>query len=126
KVIDHVNEAPAETRLFITVTTSQAPVLPDQLPADAFVAAVGAFKPDMAELSPALIASGRVVVDSLEGAQSEAGHLIQAVAAGAFDWREARLLAAVIDGDVAGAGPLLFESVGHSLWDLAAARLAFS
>src|SRR5699024_2955329 len=52
KVIEHVDEAPAETRLFITVTTSQVPVLPDHLPDDAFVAAVGAFKPDMAELSP--------------------------------------------------------------------------
>src|SRR5699024_7817910 len=97
KVIEHVDEAPAETRLLITVTTSQVPVLPDHLPDDAFVAAVGAFKPDMAELSPALIAGGRVVVDSLEGAQSEAGDLIQAVAADAFAWSDARSLAEVVD-----------------------------
>lgn len=126
RVIDSLDEAPDEARLFATATTSQAPVLPERLPDDAFVAAVGAFKPDMAELPPGLIASGRVVVDSLEGTQSEAGDLIQAAAAGVFNWSQARPLADVIDKDIPGSGPLLFKSVGHSLWDLAAARLAFA
>lgn len=125
-VIDDIRQAPEHVRLFVTVTTSSTPVLPEHLPDDAFVAAVGAFKPDMAELPPALIAGGRVVVDTLDGAQSEAGDLIQAVAGGALDWDDARLLAEVIDDGVLGSGPVLFKSVGHSLWDLAAARLAFA
>lgn len=125
-VIDALEQAPEAVRLFVTVTTSQTPVLPERLPDDAFVAAVGAFKPDMAELPPALIASGRVVVDTLGGARSEAGDLIQAAAGNAFDWGDAQTLAEVLDGGVPGSGPVLFKSVGHSLWDLAAARLAFA
>ncbi len=127
EVIDRVEHAPADTRLFVTATTSMTPVLPETLPEDAFVAAVGAFKPELAELPPALIGNARVVVDTLEGAQHEAGDLIQAAKAGAFDWREAQTLAQAITGNAASRpGPVLFKSVGHSLWDLAAARLAFS
>lgn len=124
-VIDRVEQAPAHTRMYVTVTTSREPVLPERLPDDAFVAAVGAFKPDMLELPPPLIARGRVVVDSLAGAQAEAGDLIHAAGEGAFDWDRAQLLSDVLEAGVPGKGPVLFDSVGHSLWDLAAARLAF-
>ncbi len=48
---------------------------------DAFIAAVGAFKPSMVELSPVLCqriaALGRIVVDT-EDATHEAGDLLQA------------------------------------------------
>jgi len=126
KVVDTLAEVPERVRLYASATTSQTPVLPEQLPADAFVAAVGAFKPDMAELPPALIRRSQVIVDTLEGTRAEAGDLIQAAADGAFDWRDAQTLAAVLDAGVDGAGPIVFKSVGHSLWDLAAARLAFA
>ena len=42
------------------------------------MAAVGAFEPEAAELTPALISASRVFVDTLEGAKEEAGDLIQA------------------------------------------------
>jgi len=88
---------------------------------------VGAFKPDMAELSPTLIANGNVIVDTLEGAKCEAGDLIQAAAAGTFRWDEAQPLQAVVGNAMPRLdGPVLFKSVGQSLWDLAAARLAFA
>ncbi len=125
RVIDDFNELPPDTRLFVAATTSRQPVLPDTLPDDAFVTAVGAFTPEMAELPPALIAGARVVVDTLEGTQAEAGDLIQAVAAGVFDWTRAQPLADALAQGVPGTGPVLFKCVGHSLWDLAAARLAF-
>lgn len=99
-VIDTVDQAPPHARMYVTVTTSREPVLPAQLPDDAFVAAVGAFKPDMLELPPQLIAHGRVVVDSLAGAQAEAGDLMHAEAEGLFDWRRACVLADVLDGNV--------------------------
>lgn len=125
--IDRVEDAPDRVRLFVTATTSRVPVLPDVLPWDAFVAAVGAFKPDMAELSPTLIANGSVIVDTLEGAKCEAGDLIQAAASGTFRWDEAQPLQAVVGNAMPRLdGPVLFKSVGQSLWDLAAARLAFA
>lgn len=127
RVIDRIEDAPAHTRLFVTATTSCDPVLPERLPEDAFVAAVGAFTPEMAELPPALIASGSVVVDTLEGARAEAGDLIRAASDGAFRWQDAYPLHAMVaDGAPRLPGPVLFKSVGHSLWDLAAARLAFA
>jgi len=126
QVLDELAQAPAEARLFIAVTTSLTPVLPEELPADAFVAAVGAFKPDMAELPPALLARGRVVVDTLAGARLEAGDLIQAEAAQAFSWDAAQQLDDAMANGVRGAGPVLFKSVGRPLWDLATARLAFA
>lgn len=131
EVVDRVADAPADARLYVTATTSRAPVLPDHLPEDAFVAAVGAFKPDMAELPPELIRRSRVVVDTLDGAREEAGDLIDAAKAGAFDWGDAVTLAQAVgggdhDNSSSPNGPVLFKSVGHSLWDLAAARLAFA
>lgn len=127
RIVDRVEDALADTRLFVAATTSQEPVLPNKLPADAFVAAVGAFTPEMAELPPALISAASVVVDTLEGARAEAGDLIQAAAAGAFRWEDAHALDTVIGENAPRLpGPVLFKSVGHSLWDLAAARLAFA
>lgn len=57
---------------------------------------------------------------------SGAGDLIQAMDAGAFDWSDARTLADVMDNGMRGVGPVLCKSVGHSFWDLAAARLALT
>jgi len=125
-VVDSPQAALGDARLIATTTTSREPVLPDTLPEDAFVAAVGAFNPEMAELSPALIAGSTVFVDTLEGAREEAGDLIQAQRAGRFDWDRARTLQQALALDAKPAGPVLFKSVGCSLWDLAAARLAFA
>lgn len=127
RVFNRIEDAPTDARLYVTATTATQPVLPDSLPADAFVAAVGAFRPEMAELPPALLAEAAVVVDTLAGAQAEAGDLIQAAAGGAFTWDDAYELPALVVGDMPTLrGPVVFKSVGHSLWDLAAAKLAFA
>lgn len=125
-VVDAPEQALEHARLIATTTTSRQPVLPDILPADAFVAAVGAFNPEMAELPPALIESAAVFVDTLEGAREEAGDLIQAERAGRFDWARAHTLEQALGLTDKPVGPVLFKSVGCSLWDLAAARLAFA
>ena len=125
-VVGGVEEALGEASLVVTATTSAKPVLPEEIPADAFVAAVGSFRPDMAELPAALIRSAnRVVADDLEGAREEAGDLIQAERVGALSWENVLPLEEVVDAGRP-EGPVIFESVGHALWDLAAARLAFA
>lgn len=120
-------EAAARADLIVTATNSHAPVLPAELAGrlkpSATILAVGAFRPDMAEVPPALVAATDVVVDSLEGAREEAGDLIQAAQQGVWRWQEARSLAGVLEGVERRGRPLLFKSVGHSMWDLAAARL---
>lgn len=127
RVLDGIDDAPADIGLYVSATTSTQPVLPDTLPADVFVAAVGAFRPGMAELPPALLGDATVIVDTLAGAQSEAGDLRLAADAGALQWRQVHELPALlVEGMPTLRGPVIFKSVGHSLWDLAAARLAFS
>jgi len=100
------NSAEAAVRgadVVITMTTSSVPV---EIPAD-------------------LVARARtVVVDQLATAQLESGDLIQAQAAGKFDWERATELASVLTGTwkpPEAPGITLFESHGLALWDLAAA-----
>lgn len=125
RVVDAPGEALDEVGLIVTATTSREPVLPDTLPDGVFVAAVGAFKPQMAELTSALISTSTIVVDTLEGAREEAGDLISAVRAGAFGWEDATPLEEALRWTSPPEGTVLFKSVGHALWDLAAARTAF-
>lgn len=111
-----------EVSLIVTATTSQTPVLPNKVREDVFIAAVGAYRPDMAEIPAELVRRSQVFVDTLEGAKAEAGDLIQA----GMDWSKVKGLEQVLDLPKPTTGPVLFKSVGHALWDLAAARLAVS
>ena len=91
---------------------------------DTFLAAVGAFTPQMVELDAALCrafaANGQILVDTADAAH-EAGDLLQAginvtalptlASLERAHWRP-------------GPGPVLFKSCGWGGWDLAAARLA--
>ena len=114
-----------EVSLIITATTSRKPVLPDELPEGVFVAAVGAFSPGMAEIPPGLLSRSTVVVDTLDGTKEEAGDLIQAHEAEAFEWKDATPLADALQWSETPDGTVVFKSVGHAFWDLAAARTAF-
>ncbi|WP_456411740.1 delta(1)-pyrroline-2-carboxylate reductase family protein [Oceanithermus sp.] len=114
-------EAAGEVDLVVTATASPTPVVPADL-GDAFVVAVGAFTPEMAEVPPERVRASTVVVDTLEGAQAEAGDLIQAD----VDWSRVHALANVLERGPELAPPLLFKSVGSALFDLAAARLALA
>ncbi len=124
-VVPRPEDALDEVTLLVTATTSREPVLPEGVRGDAFVAAVGSFEPEAAELSPAMISRSTVVVDTTEGAREEAGDLLQAESVGAFRWESAAALEDALRWSERPAGPVVFESVGHALWDLAAARTAF-
>ena len=126
RALDEPREALGDATRIVTATTSRSPVLPDRgVRADAFVAAVGSFEPEAAEIPAALVARSTVVVDTLDGARTEAGDLIQAQAAGKFDWINAAPLAQALQKTDRPKAPVVFESVGSALWDLAAARMAF-
>lgn len=104
----------------ITATTSRVPVLPEQLDDAALIVAIGAFTPDMVEVPAALVRRRRVVVDTVDGARHEAGDLIQA----GVDWSDVLALHDAIDRPPGGA--VLFKTVGHAAWDLAAASVALA
>ena len=125
RMVEDPDEVLQEISLVITATTSREPVVPEAVPEGVFVAAVGSFEPEAAELPPALISRSTIVVDTLEGAKAEAGDLIRAERVGAFSWEDAMPLEDVLRTRERGEGTVVFESVGHALWDLAAARTAF-
>ena len=123
--------------IIITCTTSTAPLFKDDVRDGAMVIAVGAYSHAMCELPHDLVHRSRIVVDTLEGAQHEAGDLSQA----GVDWARVEALEDVIartqypersavsqdqmeSKDASQKVPIVFKSVGHALWDLAAARLA--
>jgi len=123
--VEGPEEVLSDVGLAVTATTSAEPVLPEDVPEGVFVAAVGSFEPEAAELAPALISTSRVFVDTIEGAKEEAGDLIQAQRAGALDWEDATTLTEALRLPERPDGTVVFKSVGHALWDLAAARTAF-
>jgi 1-piperideine-2-carboxylate/1-pyrroline-2-carboxylate reductase [NAD(P)H] len=116
----------ADCPLAVTCTPAHEVVLRTLPRSDAFIAAVGAFTPQMAELSPELCRhvaeNGTVVVDTVD-AGHEAGDLLQA---GLEVARFASLADVVRAKDFAVKGPVLFKSCGWAGWDLAAARTALA
>ena len=125
-VVDDPDAALADCPLVVTCTPASTLVLHGPARHDAFVAAVGAFTPRMAELAPALCRwfadEGRIVLDTAD-ARHEAGDLLQA---GLEPARFATLADVVVKGAAAGRGPVLFKSCGWAGWDLAAARCALA
>lgn len=107
------------TGLIVTATTSPVPVLPEAVRHDAFIAAVGVFQPEKAEVPAGLVRRAELFVDTLEDAPHEAGDLLLA----GVDWSAVTPLEAV-PGRRELPGPVLYKSVGHAVLDLAAARLA--
>ncbi|MBA3943288.1 MAG: delta(1)-pyrroline-2-carboxylate reductase family protein [Herpetosiphonaceae bacterium] len=123
-VVAHVTSSPSEVlrdaTLIVTATTSVEPVVTNDVHPDAFVAAVGAYRPDMAELPAELVRRSTLYVDTLEGAQAEAGDLLRA----GVNWANVTPLEQIIDQPPSvRRGPIIFKSVGHALWDLAAAEV---
>jgi 1-piperideine-2-carboxylate/1-pyrroline-2-carboxylate reductase [NAD(P)H] len=125
EAVEGPEEVLDDVGLIVTATTSKEPVLPGEVPDGVFVAAVGAFEPEAAELPPVLISTSRIFVDTLEGVKEEAGDLIQAEHDGAFAWEDATELEEALRSPAHPEGTIVFKSVGHALWDLAAARTAF-
>ena len=125
EAVEGPREVLDDVSLVVTATTSSEPVLPEEIPEGIFVAAVGSFEPEAAELPPALISASHIFVDTMEGAKDEAGDLIQASQAAAFGWEDATSLEDALHSSERPDGTVVFKSVGHALWDLAAARTAF-
>lgn len=123
RVVQDADASLAHCPLVAVCTPGTAVVLSAQPRPDAFIAAVGAYTPTMAELSPGLCQwmaqHGTVVVDTVD-AGHEAGDLLQA---GLDVARLPTLQDVVRQGARPRTGPVLFKSCGWAGWDLAAARL---
>ncbi|MEO8021370.1 delta(1)-pyrroline-2-carboxylate reductase family protein [Polaromonas sp.] len=120
KIVDDPSQVASEVGLIVTATTSSKPVLHGPVSPDCTIIALGAYRPGMAEIAPSLIETCDVYVDTLEGAREEAGDLLQAN----IDWSRVIPIEQVHERAERTGRPILFKTVGHALWDLAAATLA--
>jgi ornithine cyclodeaminase/alanine dehydrogenase-like protein (mu-crystallin family) len=115
----------------VTVTQATSPLFPAGAVSDrTLICAVGATKYDRCEIGADVVARcAGVVCDDVAGSTAECGDLIQAAAAGAFHWDRAVELHALVARTVAvpraGSAPVLFETQGVALQDVAAAGLAW-
>lgn len=122
RVVHDADAALADCPLVVSCTSAQTVALSALPRPDAFVAAVGAFTPQMVEWAPEvcrqLQQSGTLVVDTRD-ADHEAGDLLQA----GIDVSALPTLADVVHGRAhRPSGPVFFKSCGWAGWDLAAAR----
>jgi alanine dehydrogenase len=128
------NSAEAAVRgadIVVLVTSSPTPVLDDAWVAPgAHVISVGACRPTQREMDPALVARGRLVVDSRAGALKESGDVVMGIREGRFT--ESHLvgeLGEVVLGRVRGRessdGVTIFKSLGMAVEDVVAADLAY-
>lgn len=122
--IDAPEAALEDADLVVTATTATTPLFRDPPSFAGFVAAVGAFRPDMCELPATLLRRAALYVDDLAGARHEAGDLLQAD----IDWSVVTPLERVLAGQAPrpAHAPVVFKSVGQALWDLAACRVAWA
>jgi len=119
--VAEANEAVAEADVVSCATPSRSPLFAEtSVRPGAHINAVGAFTPEMVELSPELMDRAYVVVDDVDAAATEAGDLIQA-------GRDANAtLTEVLTGahPQVGEDVTVFKSVGVASQDVAAAQRA--
>jgi len=126
---DALPNAVAASQIVCAATTSRAPVIYGAwLSPGTHVDLVGGFTPAMREADDHTMRVSRIVVDSYDGALTEAGDLVDPLARGVIlreqvvaELRE--LVAGSILGRTDRAQITLFKSVGLALEDLAAATL---
>ena len=122
--------AAAEADIICTATTSEQPVLDDSdINPGVHINAVGAYRPEMCEIPAQTVARALVVVDSRPSTMSEAGDIIQAVAAGNFRSEDihaeiGEIVAGTRTGRRSEAEITLFKSVGNASQDLVTAGRA--
>jgi ornithine cyclodeaminase len=120
-----------DSQIVITATASKQPLfLSHDIGDNVLICAVGATKPEMCEIDPDLLSRvGMVVCDDVIGSKIECGDLIRAAEAGTFSWNDAielrELLSSASPTRKPLSQPVLFETQGVAIQDLAVAGLAW-
>ena len=132
RVVSDLEAAMGSADIISCATTSTAPILRGAwLRPGTHVDLAGAFTPEMRETDGEVIARARVYVDTREGAEAEAGDLLQAAKEGKFRLENIQGdLFGLCRGETGGRRNrdeiTLFKSCGTAIEDLAAATLVYS
>lgn len=130
--VTSAEEAVRDADIVITATSARDPVVQgDWLQPGQHVNAIGSNQAARRELDSAAVARcDRVIVDSLDQAQIEAGDLIAPITEGRFGWERVDELAAVIVGRAPGRSSpdeiTLFKSLGLAIEDMAVAARVYA
>jgi ornithine cyclodeaminase/alanine dehydrogenase-like protein (mu-crystallin family) len=117
--------------IVVLATASHEPVVESAWIAEGtHVCAIGACRPDHREMDTALVARGRLFVDSRTGALAEAGDVLLAMKDGAIDETHlagelGELAAGLVCGRMSAGDVTIFKSLGMAVEDVAAAHLAY-
>jgi len=131
RAVNSAEEAVRGADVVVLVTSSATPVIADAgVKPGACVISVGACLPSQREMDPALVARGRLFVDSRPGALKESGDIVQGIREGRFteDHIAAELGAVVANprlGRTSESQVTIFKSLGLAVEDVAAAELAY-
>ncbi|MCP4314316.1 MAG: ornithine cyclodeaminase family protein [Bacteroidetes bacterium] len=115
-----------------TATGSAAPLFTlDEISSGVHINAIGSFKPQMQEISPRIIQSSRLFVDSREAVLKEAGDLIKPIKEGVIQSTFVRdeigdLINDECDGRQSPDEITLFKSVGIAVQDLFVANAVYN
>jgi ornithine cyclodeaminase len=128
--VGHAGEAVVGADVIVLVTSSPAPVIEDGwVKPGAHVISVGACRPNQREMDPALVARGRLFVDSRAAALVESGDIVLGMQEQRFG---ADHIVAELGEVVAGAAGrrgeseiTIFKSLGLAAEDVTAADLAY-
>jgi len=113
-------QPPYSVSVIITLTTSKVAFLDVAANKAVLIIGVGAFKPEMAEISERTLRESQVFLDDPAGARHEAGDIIQAK----LNWDDTFSLYSAITNGFDNTKPVVFKTVGTGAWDLASARVA--
>ena len=130
--VDHAGEAVVGADIIVLATSSPTPVLESGwVKPGAHVISVGACRPTQREMDPALVARGRLFVDSRAAALVESGDVVLGIQDGRFgaDHIVAELGELLADEGLARRRSdteiTIFKSLGMAVEDVTAAELAY-
>jgi alanine dehydrogenase len=131
RACDSAEAAVRDADIVVLVTSSPTPVVDDDWVAPGtHVISVGACRPDQREMAPALVARGRLVVDSRAAALVESGDIVQGMRDGRFDAAHVvaelgEVLLGRVEGRRGHDEVTIFKSLGMAVEDVAAADLVY-
>jgi ornithine cyclodeaminase/alanine dehydrogenase-like protein (mu-crystallin family) len=113
-----------DAAIICTATNARVPLFEaDDVRADAHINAIGAYRPDMCELPPALLKDAAIFVDSIAPAAREAGDLLKAFGTPEEVTRHIRAIGELVAKPLATrpSGRTVYKAVGNAGQDLYAA-----
>ena len=129
RAADSAEEAVRDADMVVLATSCATPVIEQPwVSTGAHVVSVGACRPDQREMAPALVASGRLFVDSKAAALVESGDVVMGIHDGLFDRSHlagelGEVVLGRVDGRTGDKQITIFKSLGMAVEDVVAADL---